>query len=97
MQAMTSPTSTTRQAANTLILAIQCVVSDSQATLAMFPNLNKGQKDLAIYLMERNGLLTKSSVGRRKVAKENVKDEMVGLMARGIARDQPRGQEAQMQ
>jgi len=87
-QAMASPTSTTRQAANTLILAIQCVLADSQATLAMFPQLNRGQKDLAMYLMERNGLLGKDDDRDKEVKREKVMGEVVGLMARGV-RDQP--------
>lgn len=81
---MASPTSTTRQAANTLILAIQWVLADRQATLALFAGLNQGQKDLATYLMGRNGLLAGDGNGD----KETMMGEMVGLMSRGVAKDQ---------
>ena len=88
MNAMTSPTTTTRQAANTLILAVQCVLADTRATLALFTDLNQGQKDLAIYLMERNGLIERQDDGDLR---EKVKGEMVGLMARGISSDHAAG------
>lgn len=85
MDAMSSPTTTTRQAANTLILAIQCVLGDSQTTLALFPELNRGQKDLAIYLMERNGLLSGiRGKGGEDEKGMNMMGEMVQLLGRGV-------------
>ena len=81
---MASPTTTTRQAANTLILAIQCVLRDAQATLALFPDLNAGQKDLATYLMDKNGLLSpEGGSGGESGAASGVMGEMTDLMARG--------------
>jgi hypothetical protein len=69
-----------RQAVHHLLLCIQCVVKDSQKTLAMFPDLPETQKDLAVYLMGQNGLL-RGGQG----TPEKVMHEMVGLMARGSA------------
>lgn len=40
-----------------LLLAIQCVLHDAQKSLSLVPGLNAGQKNLAMYLMESNGLL----------------------------------------
>jgi CLIP-associating protein 1/2 len=57
MTAMTSPILPIRQAANTLILAVQCVLQDSSATLALFPRMTQTQRNLSTYLMETNGLI----------------------------------------
>ena len=51
----------------------------------MFPGLNRGQKDLATYLMGRNGLLEKAGV-EQVGQREKVLGEMVGLLARGVAK-----------
>lgn len=58
MTALTSPVITIRQAANTLILAIQCVLGDSSTTLGLFPQMTVTQRNLATYLMETNGLIS---------------------------------------
>ncbi|EIW72825.1 hypothetical protein TREMEDRAFT_42004 [Tremella mesenterica DSM 1558] len=81
MTALSSPTITTRQAANTLILALQCVLQDAQETLGLLPELNAGQKDLAMYLMDKNGLLVDLLPGESG-GREGVMGEMTELMAR---------------
>ena len=84
-QALTSTVVTTRQAANTLILAIQVVMGDSNATLALFPELNAAQKNLAHYLMEKNGLLQKPKPTEdEETRKVHVEGEMANLLGRGV-------------
>jgi CLIP-associating protein 1/2 len=91
-QAIGSPTVSTRQAAQTLLLAIQCVIADAQRTLSLFPRMSTGQKDLSMYLMEKNGLIRPSGTSTDGIEldqverKERVVGEMVGLMARGVAK-----------
>ncbi|WWC88149.1 uncharacterized protein L201_003054 [Kwoniella dendrophila CBS 6074] len=46
-----------RQSSYNLLLSIQVVLKKFQKTLSFVPNLNKGQKDLLVYYMEKNGLL----------------------------------------
>ena len=53
----------------------------------MFPRLNRGQKDLATYLMDRNGLMEGENRGGHEGKRATVLGEMVGLMARGTSRD----------
>lgn len=69
-----------RQAVHHLLLCIQCVLKDARRTLALFPNLPEAQQNLAMYLMEQNGLLP-GGVG----SPEKVMHEMAGLMSRGTA------------
>jgi len=45
-------------------------MQDSQRTLALFPGLSETQKDLAVYLMEKNGLLPGGGGTPEKVLKE---------------------------
>jgi CLIP-associating protein 1/2 len=85
VQSLGNTNVTIRQAAHTLILAVQCVFQDVQATLALFPEMDKGQQNLACYLFEKNGLTRKAMTpglvdtgGRNRVV-----DEMGKLMARG--------------
>lgn len=80
---------TTRQAANTVIIAIQAVLMDTTATMALFPDLDDGQRNLAHYLMDKNGLLrqgTSAGDGDAGEAtgehRERVIGEMVGLLGR---------------
>ena len=61
---------TARHAVHHLLLCIQCVMQDSQRTLALFPDLSETQKDLAVYLMEKNGLLPGGGGTPEKVLKE---------------------------
>jgi hypothetical protein len=90
LQALASPTVSTRQAAQTLLLAIQCVLIDAHRTLSLFPRLATGQKDLAMYLMDKNGLILHAAQSQgvdpaeEEERKERVVGEMVGLMARGL-------------
>lgn len=69
-----------RQAAHHLILSIQCVLQDSQKTLAIFPDLPESQKNLAMYLMGENGLLP-GGTG----SSELIVHEMANLMSKGTA------------
>nr|XP_018264986.1 uncharacterized protein I303_03168 [Kwoniella dejecticola CBS 10117]OBR87144.1 hypothetical protein I303_03168 [Kwoniella dejecticola CBS 10117] len=59
MDAISSPSSIIRQAAQSLILSIQAVTQNSSKTLSFVPELSKGQKDLSIYYMSQNGVLEK--------------------------------------
>jgi CLIP-associating protein 1/2 len=94
MASLASETVTTRQAANTILLAIQCVLGDDTRTLALFPGLSGAQRNLATYLMETNGLLRSNVqtghgaivVGDEEVEEERrqkVLAEMEGQMAKG--------------
>lgn len=94
MASLASETVTTRQAANTILLAIQCVLGDDTRTLALFPGLSGAQRNLATYLMETNGLLRSnvqtghgaSVLGEDEVEEERrqkVLAEMEGQMAKG--------------
>lgn len=83
-----------RQAGQTLLLAVQAVLMDSQLTLSFFPRLSTGAKDLAVYFFEKNGLLNVADGGLAAPAagpddaaerKEKVLEEVVGSMARGVA------------
>lgn len=83
-----------RQAGQTLLLAVQAVLMDSQLTLSFFPRLSTGAKDLAVYFFEKNGLLNQpesvdaalaAGPGDAAERKEKVLEEVVGLMARGVA------------
>ncbi|KAK4684711.1 hypothetical protein P7C73_g5453, partial [Tremellales sp. Uapishka_1] len=86
IDAVNSPILSARQAAHTLVLAIQCVLADSQKTLSLLGNLDQGHKNLATYLMEKHGLWkipesVKASDEHDR--KELVMGEMVGLLGRG--------------
>jgi hypothetical protein len=52
-------------------------MQDSQRTLALFPDLSETQKNLAVYLMDQNGLLGPGGGG----TPEKVLKEMGGLRA----------------
>ena len=95
MSCLASETVTTRQAANTVLLAIQCVLGDDTRTLALFPGLSGAQRNLATYLMETNGLLrsqaslsTASRAGdeeEEEARRQTVLAEMEGQMAKGAS------------
>lgn len=74
-----------RQAANTLILAIQCVIGDSAKTLGLFPEMTVTQRNLATYLMETNGVMGPSSLMGVEERRGKVLEEMDGLMARSMS------------
>lgn len=90
MTALESPVITVRQAANTLILAIQCVLADSTTTLSLLPRLSATQRNLATYLMETNGLMRgnhKSGLDGDQAEEERMErviGEMDGLMSRSM-------------
>ncbi|WVQ85520.1 hypothetical protein IAT38_007685 [Cryptococcus sp. DSM 104549] len=63
--AMSDSSSTVRQASQSLLLAIQCILHDSSRTLAFVPDVSQGQKDLAIYYMAQNGILEESVLHKR--------------------------------
>lgn len=96
MGSLASETVTTRQAANTVLLAIQCVLGNDTRTLALFPGLSGAQRNLATYLMETNGLLQcatacsaeaemKREVERVEERKQRVLTEMEGQMVKGVS------------
>jgi hypothetical protein len=58
-----------------LLLAIQCVLNDAHRTLSLVPGLNAGQKNLAMYLMESNGLLRESAPGHASSQKSSDGEE----------------------
>ncbi|ORX34125.1 clasp N terminal-domain-containing protein [Kockovaella imperatae] len=91
MQGLASKTITTRQAANTIILAIQAVLVDAQATVALFPELDDVQKDLVFYLMDKNGVLGmdhssdhESAQGPVEDGKEALDGKLVELLGKGV-------------
>lgn len=86
MQALSQSETIPRRAANVLILAIQAVMLDSQATMDML-NLTEYQKNLVVYLMEKNGLRVDAnsrkgldSVEAEEERKDRVVGEMVGVL-----------------
>ncbi|KIR43244.1 protein STU1 [Cryptococcus deuterogattii 99/473] len=96
MAAIKDPSSIIRQAAHSVLLAIQCVIHDSRKTLAFVPDLSQGQKDLAVYYMAQNGVL--EQIGLHKKAanegetggeeeRDNMAGELAGLMSRGVIRE----------
>ena len=88
LQALSSTTTTTRQAANTLILAIQVILADAQATIALFPQLNEAQKNLGYYFMEKSGLLRRSETDALALdgGREAVDGKITDLLGRGVDR-----------
>ncbi|KJE04556.1 protein STU1 [Cryptococcus gattii NT-10] len=96
MEAIKDSSSIIRQAAHSLLLAIQCVIQDSRKTLTFVPALSQGQKDLAVYYMAQNGVL--EQIGLHKKAanegetggeeeRDNMAGELAGLMSRGVIRE----------
>jgi hypothetical protein len=79
-QALSQDESISRRAANVLILAIQAVILDSHATLGML-HLTEYQENLAVYLMEKNGLRG-DDLGHSAEQREKVVGEMVGLLGK---------------
>ena len=72
---------------------MQAVLCDAQITLSLFPGLDDGQRNLATYLMEKNGLLRAGrSVDEDEDEQEGMErrdkvvGEMVGLLGRGTTR-----------
>lgn len=95
MTALSSQIITIRQAANTLILAVQCDIGDSSVTLSLFPGMSATQRNLATYLMETNGLILHTGAANKKAElddsgeggeerKEKVLGEMDALMQRSM-------------
>jgi hypothetical protein len=62
----------------TLIMAVQAVLRDQQKTLALFETMPGHDKDFAVYLMGRNGVLEGEVDGKEKMA-----DEVGKVMSRG--------------
>ncbi|OXG25622.1 protein STU1 [Cryptococcus neoformans] len=96
MEAITDPSSIIRQAAYSLLLAIQCVTHDSRKTLAFVPAMLQGQKDLAVHYMAQNGILEQIGLHKKATCegetereddRDNMTGELTGLMSRGVIRE----------
>ncbi|WVQ71295.1 hypothetical protein IAR50_000822 [Cryptococcus sp. DSM 104548] len=74
MAATSNPSSIIRQAAQSLLLSIQCILRNSNKTLSLVPSLTKGQKDLAIYYMAQNGILEENALHKQSDSAEDKED-----------------------
>ncbi|ODO07599.1 hypothetical protein L198_01180 [Cryptococcus wingfieldii CBS 7118] len=78
MAAASNPSSIIRQASQSLLLSIQCILRNSNKTLSLVPSLSKGQKDLAIYYMAQNGILEENALHKQldnAEGKEDIESE----------------------
>ncbi|KAL1405184.1 suppressor of tub2 mutation [Vanrija albida] len=74
-----------RQAAHRVILAVQCMLGDDVRTLALFPELDPGQRSFATYLMQQNGVMNKapSDSAEDAARRQAVLDELLDGLTKG--------------
>ncbi|WOO85720.1 Protein STU1 [Vanrija pseudolonga] len=74
-----------RQAAHRVILAVQCMLGDDVRTLALFPDLDAGQRSFATYLMQQNGVMNRASFDGAEDAarRQAVLEELLDGLTKG--------------